>query len=149
MDDLEPTGLGQTTSLINMKEAFYLTRDELLQNPDGVARKFYQQAYRPGFNTTPMTLIEQEALPIIRDCSLQNRKETGYNIKQSNDWPILDNTPLSLQGIADDLKKIYYKDKRTISPYKVEQELKKYKFKFSWVCDPYKVYGSVRTYGSG
>ena len=149
MDDLEPTGLGQTTSLINMKEAFYLTRDELLQNPDGVARKFYQQAYRPGFNTTPMTLIEQEALPIIRDCLLQNRKETGYNIKQCNDWPILDNTPLSLQGIADDLKKIYYKDKRTISTYKVEQELKKYKFKFSWVCDPYKVYGSVRTYGSG
>ena len=85
MDHLEPTGLGQTTSLINMKEAFYLAKAELLQNPDGVARKFYQQAYRPGFNTTPLTLIEQEALPIIRECLLQNRKETGFNIKQCND----------------------------------------------------------------
>ena len=80
-----------------------------------------------------MTLIEREALPIIRDCLSQNRKETGYNIKLCNNWPILDNTPLSLQGIADDLKKIYYEDKRTISTYKVEQQLKKYKFKFSWV----------------
>ena len=37
-----------TTSLFNMKEAFYMGRDVLLKDMDGSARLFYQQAHRPG-----------------------------------------------------------------------------------------------------
>ena len=73
MEDPEPPAQGLTTSLINMKEVFYLTKRDLFQNPDGVARQFYQQAYRPGFKTKAMALIEKEALSIIRDCLLKNR----------------------------------------------------------------------------
>ena len=70
-----------TTSLINMKEVFYVTRETLLKDMDGTARRFYIQAHRPQFNAPWKDLIEDEAVHVIRDSLLQNRKTLGYTIK--------------------------------------------------------------------
>ena len=92
-----------TTSLINMKEAFYLTRGVLLADMDGSARLFYQQAHRPGFNAGYKSLIEADALDTIRDSLLQNMKLTGYTPTQSVGWPVLTTGTLTLKQMAEDL----------------------------------------------
>ena len=51
-----------TTSLINMKEVFYVTRETSLKDMDGTARRFYIQAHHPQFNAPWKDLIEDEAV---------------------------------------------------------------------------------------
>ena len=128
----EPRGGINTTALINMKEAFYLSRAVLLADMDGAARSFYAQAHRPGFVATWDSVIETDALQTIRDGLLQQRKLVEYSITNTETWPIINGNNLSLKQVAEDLKKIYFADRRTDSTFDFDQKLRQYRFAFSW-----------------
>ena len=123
---------GLQTSIINMKEAYYLRRQNLLSDADKAARAFYEQAYRPGMETRWDMLIEADAVQTIRDQLLRCRSETGYSVKTSLGWPKIDGKWLTLKQIANDLKKIFYNNKRTTSHFDFEMKLKNCPFKISW-----------------
>ena len=128
-----PRHQNMTTSLFNMKEAFYMGRDVLLKDMDGSARLFYQQAHRPGFSAGWQSLIEDEALDTIRDGLLQNTKLVGYTPAQCMAWPELPDGELTLKEMAEDLKTIYFINRRTQSTYDFDLKLRRFQFKFSWL----------------
>ena len=72
---------GLQTSIINMKEASYLTREKLLDGADKAATALYEQAYRPGMLTRWEMLLEMDAIQTIRGQLLRCKSETGYNTK--------------------------------------------------------------------
>jgi glutaredoxin len=122
--DQQRPSQGLTTSLINMKEVFYMTREILLADMDGAARKFYTQAHRPQFQAPWRDLIENEAVYVIRDSLLQNKSTLGYTIRQCQGWPVIDGVPLSLRDMATDLKKVFFNDRATESTYDLDLALK-------------------------
>ena len=94
-----------STSLINMREVFFLDRKALFGGMDKAARLFYQQAYRPGFKSKWDEVIEKEARLSIQDRLVKHMKETGYTRAECRAWPELPSGTLTLQEIAEDLKK--------------------------------------------
>ena len=92
-----------------MKEAYYLTREKLLDDADKAARAFYEQAYRPGILTSWIMLIEMDTIQTIRDQLLRCKSETSYNTKTCLGWPTVDSKTLTLKNIANDLKFFFTK----------------------------------------
>ena len=115
---------GLQTSIINMKEAYYLTREKLLDDADKAARAFYEQAYRPGMLTSWEMLIEMDAIQTIRDQLLRCKSATGYSTKTCLAWPTVNGKTLTLKKIANDLRKIFDKNKRTSSHFDFEMKSK-------------------------
>ena len=66
-------------------------------------------------------LIEMDVIQTIRDQLLRCKSKTGYN-----------NKTLTLKNIANDLKKIFHKNKRTSSHFDFEMKFKKCEFRISW-----------------
>ena len=99
---------------------------------DKAARLFYQQAYRPGFKSKWDEVIEKEARLSIQDRLVKHMRETGYTRAECKAWPELPSGTLTLQEIAEDLKKIYYDNKRTLTTFELDLSLKNFQFEFCW-----------------
>ena len=109
--------LGLTTFFMNMSDIFYLDEDRIMADPDGAARAFYEQAWRLGSNVSWKMCISEKAVDMVRFRLVKYMEVTDYELEDCLRWPISDTGPLSLRLIAEDLKKIYYDDRRRGSFY--------------------------------
>ena len=115
-----------------MREVFFPDRNALFGGMDKAARLFYQQAYRPGFKSKLNEVIEKEARLSIKYRFVKHMKENAYTRAECKAWPELPSGTPTLQEITEDLKKIYYDNKRTLTTFKLDLSLKNFQFEFCW-----------------